>query len=666
MNIQVAKTAGFCFGVNRAVDLVYELAQTRQSVKTLGPIIHNPQLVEDLSRKGVGIISAPEEAEKRDTVVIRSHGVGQDIYNKLAQMQVDYVDATCPFVSKIHKIVREKSQKGYVVIIAGDKNHPEVLGIKGHSVGETYVIKDQEELLECLKKIAEEGDKQAILVAQTTFNTNIWENCVESAKNLYTNLIFFDTICNATNERQTEAVSLAKENDLMIVIGGRESSNTKKLKEVCSPYAETYLIETKDELSSIPFYRFTTVGVTAGASTPAYIIKEVLTTMSEMLNNQEEELNFAQLFEQSLETEKLYNGKRVKGIVTTVAPNEIHVDIGAKQAGIVQADELSENPDLKPADIVSKGDEIDLVVLKVNDQEGVVMLSKKRCDAQAGFELVKKAFEDGEVLTGVITNVVKGGVLVLANHTKIFVPASQVSDKRVDDLNTLLKQEVQFKILEVNEKRGRALGSIRAVLNDSKKAAEEKFWSEVEVGKHYTGEVKSLTSYGAFVDLGGVDGMIHITELAWTKVKHPSEVVNIGDVVEVYVKDLDVEKRRISLGYKKSEDNPWVKFENEYHIGDVVPVKIVSFTNYGAFATIIPGIDGLIHISQIANQRVEKIGEIFEIGQEVEAKIIDINFETKRVSLSTRALLPEEDQKVSKSEEVVYSSEDAADEETAE
>lgn len=653
MNIQVAKSAGFCFGVNRAVDLVYELAKNKSHVKTLGPIIHNPQLVEDLSQKGVQIIDTPSEADEQDTVVIRSHGVGQEVYEALSSRQIAYVDATCPFVSKIHKIVRKKSLEGNVIIIAGDKDHPEVLGIKGHSVGETYVIKDENELADVLKNLKENGNKPAVLVAQTTFNTTFWEKCVESAKKLYTNLIFFDTICNATNERQTEAIRLAKENDLMIVIGGKHSSNTKKLKEVCSAYAPTYLIETKDELHDLSLRRFCSIGVTAGASTPAYIIKEVLKTMSEILNNQNEELeeDFAQLFEQSLETEKLYNGKRVKGIVTTVAPNEVHVDIGAKQAGIVPADELTENPDLKPTDIVKEGDEIELVVLKVNDQEGIVTLSKKRCDAQAGFDIIKKAFEDGEVLEGIITNVVKGGVLVLSNHTKVFIPASQVSDKRVEDLNTLLKNEVKFKILEVNEKRGRALGSIRAVINEGKKALEEKFWAEVEVGKHYTGEVKSLTSYGAFVDLGGVDGMIHITELAWTKVKHPSEIVNIGDVVEVYVKDLDVERHRISLGYKKSEDNPWVKFEKEYAVGDVVTVKIVSFTNYGAFATIIPGIDGLIHISQIANQRVEKIGEILEIGQEVDAKIIDINFEAKRVSLSMRALLSDDEQKIVKDED---------------
>ncbi|MBC8611167.1 30S ribosomal protein S1 [uncultured Ruminococcus sp.] len=655
--ITVAKTAGFCFGVNRAVDLVYHLVEEVTSVKTLGPIIHNPQLVDDLSQKGVSILDSPQQARSGDTVVIRSHGVGQQVYEELERPGIHLVDATCPFVAKIHKIVAEHSAAGETIIIAGDKNHPEVLGIQGHCQGECYVVKDEQELLEVLKNIK----KPAIMVAQTTFHANLWRKCVEIVKNLCTNLVFFDTICNATNERQAEAVLLAQQNDLMIVIGGKESSNTKKLKEVCAEFAETYLLETAEELDKLPpLCQYASIGVTAGASTPAYIIKEVLKTMSEMLNKQEGEMDFATLFEQSLESEKLYNGKRVKGIVTTIAPNEVHVDIGAKQAGIVPADELTDDPSQATSDVVSKGDEIELVVLKVNDQEGIVTLSKKRCDAVAGFEEIKKAAEDGTVLTGTVVNVVKGGVLVLSNHTKVFIPASQVSDKRVEDLNTLLKTEVQFKILEVNERRNRALGSVRAVLESDKKEKEEKFWSEVEVGKIYKGEVKSLTSYGAFVDLGGVDGMIHITELSWSKIKHPSEIVNVGDIVEVYVKDLDPEKRRISLGYKKSEDNPWEIFKRDYKIDDVVKVKIVSFTNYGAFAEIIPGIDGLIHISQIANQRVEKISDILEIGQEVEVKIIDINYDAKRVSLSMRALLPEEDQKIAKEgdSDVVYSSED--------
>ena len=351
------------------------------------------------------------------------------------------------------------------------------------------------------------------------------------------------------------------------------------------------------------------------------------------------------MLEQSLESEKIYNGKRVTGVVTSVAPNEVHVDIGAKQAGIVPAEELTDDPNAKIEDLVKKGDEIELSVVKVNDQEGIVTLSKKRCDAQKGFEKIKEAYENGTVLDAVITDVVRGGVLAYTCNTKIFIPAPHCSNTRVEDLSTLLKKQVRLMIIEVNENRNRAKGSVRAVLNAERRAKQEKFWEEVEIGKVYTGEVKSLTSYGAFVDLGGIDGMIHITELAWKKVKHPSEIVNVGDMVEVYIKDFDREKKRISLGYKKDCDNPWTIFTTKYAVGDVATVKIVSFATYGAFAEILPGVDGLIHISQIANQHVEKIADVLKLGEEVDAKIIAIDTDKKRVSLSMRALLSEDQQK---------------------
>lgn len=376
--------------------------------------------------------------------------------------------------------------------------------------------------------------------------------------------------------------------------------------------------------------------------------------MSEILRNEENE-DFATLLEQSLESEKIYNGKRVTGVVTSVAPNEVHVDISAKQAGIVPAEELTDDPNAKIEELVKKGDEIELSVVKVNDQEGIVTLSKKRCDAQKGFEKIKEAYENGTVLDAVITDVVRGGVLAYTCNTKIFIPAPHCSNTRVEDLSTLLKKQVRLMIIEVNENRNRAKGSVRAVLNAERKAKQEKFWEEVEVGKVYTGEVKSLTSYGAFVDLGGIDGMIHVTELAWKKVKHPSEIVNVGDMVEVYIKDFDKEKKRISLGYKKDCDNPWTIFTTKYAVDDVVTVKIVSFATYGAFAEILPGVDGLIHISQIANQHVEKIADVLKLGEEVDAKIIAIDTDKKRVSLSMRALLSENEQK----RELVSEDEDA-------
>ncbi len=646
--ITLAKTAGFCFGVDRAVNLVFELLNNGNNVATLGPIIHNPQLVEKLEIQGARIIDCPSEAKSNEIIVIRSHGVANEVYEELNKLNIKYADATCPYVAKIHKIVRESTNSGHTVIIAGDKSHPEVQGIKGHCNQNAYVISNENQLKDLYNNLDEVEKNNCVLVAQTTYNTNLWGKCVLIAKKLYTNIKIFDTICSATSERQSEAANLAAKNDLMLVIGGKQSSNTKKLSQVCEEYCKTILIETMDELYNIELSHYDKIGITAGASTPAYIIKEVLKTMTDILRNEENELDFATLLEQSLESEKIYNGKRVKGIVTTVAANEVHVDIGAKQAGIIPADELSDNPNLKVEDIVKKGDEIDLCVVKVNDQEGIVILSKKRCDAQAGFENLKKAYEEEAVIDGVITDVVRGGVLVYACNTKLFVPASQCSDKRVENLETLLKQQVKLKVIEINQERNRAKGSVRAVTSQARKEQQSKFWEEVEIGTTYKGEVKSLTAYGAFVDLGGIDGMIHITELSWSKIKHPSEVLKQGDIVEVYIKDVDKEKKRISLGYKNSKANPWNMFVEKYNVDDVVDAKIVSFTAYGAFAEIMPGVDGLIHISQIANKRVEKISEVLKVGQDVQAKIIEIDLDKKRVSLSMRALLSEEEQKKDK------------------
>lgn len=639
INITVAKTAGFCFGVARAVNKAFELADKKINAVTLGPIIHNPQIVKRLEEKGIPSVLTTEDIKDNQTVIIRSHGVPLSVYDKLSDKEI--VDCTCPFVLKIHKIVKEQSEEGKIILIAGNKDHPEVQGIKGHCKGEVYTFETEEELFEIFKKLKDDNEKSVAMVAQTTFNKKIWKIFQEKSKKLYTNLSIFDTICSATDLRQQEAVEIAQKSDYMIVIGGKESSNTRKLYEICKEYCKTVLIETKSELDKSQILCHSSIGITAGASTPADIIKEVLNTMSEIIKEQNEELDFAELLEQSL-NEKLYTGKRVKGIVTTIAPNEIHVDVGAKQAGIVPSAEISDDPNYDFAKEIKKGDEIQLMVLKVNDQEGIVTLSKKRCDAEAGFDEICKAHEEKAVLTGTITDVVRGGVLVLTNNTKIFIPSSMVSDRRIEDLNTLLKTEVQFRIVEINDKRRRAVGSAKSVLMDVKKAKQEEFWANVEVGKVYNGEVKSTTSYGAFVDLGGVDGMVHITELSWTKIKSPEEVVKVGDIVEVYVKDIDAEKKKISLGYKKTEDNPWEILKKDYPVDSIIPVKIVSLTTFGAFAQVIPGVDGLIHISQIANKRIDKVADVLKVGDVVDAKIMEIDFEKKKVNLSIRATLPEE------------------------
>ena len=636
--ITLAKTAGFCFGVKRAVDKAFELARSGVDAVTLGPIIHNPQVVERLAKMGVPPVDSPDQAAPGQTVLIRSHGVPKKVYNLLKNNPV--VDCTCPFVAKIHRIVEEESAAGRAILVAGDPGHPEVQGIMGFSSSPVYTFRTEQELQNILNVLHENGGKPISVVAQTTFHEILWRKFQQFIENHYTNAKIFDTICSATTMRQKEAVELAQQSDYMVVVGGKSSSNTLKLYEICSRFCETALVETKSELDKSQIFRHNRIGVTAGASTPADIIKEVQTTMTEILENHDEELNFAELLEQSL-NEKLYTGKRVKGIVTNVAPNELHVDVGAKQAGIVPASEISDEA-VNLMEMFHKDDEIDLIVLKVNDQEGIVTLSKKRCDAEAGYDAIREAYENGTVLEGTVTEVVKGGILVTTNGIKVFIPASMTSDRKVEDLNTLLKKDVRFKVIEINDRRRRAVGSIRAVLADEKKAKQEEFWANVEIGKVYHGEVKSLTSYGAFVDLGGVDGMIHITELSWTRIKTPEEVVKVGDMVEVYIKDIDTEKKKISLGYKKAEDNPWEIFKRDYQIGDVAEVKIVSITSFGAFAQIIPGVDGLIHISQIANERIAKVSDKLAVGDVVKAKIIDIDFDKKKVSLSIREVLDEE------------------------
>ena len=636
----VAKSAGFCFGVSRSVKMAEEMLAAEQNCYSLGELIHNDDVVRHLQSEGLTVVDGPEQIPQGASVIIRSHGVPHSVYEAFEQNGIPYVDATCPYVRQIQKIVADQPQDT-LVLVAGDAKHPEVKGIIGHCNATFVTFESAEELQKITENSPNLAKMNSVMVAQTTFNTSEWQKCVETAKKLYTKPKIFDTICKATLMRQTEAAHLAEVSDIMIVIGGRHSSNTRKLSDICSRYCKTIWVETAQELLNgqadvvCQIAAGSRVGVTAGASTPVRIIKEVQKTMSEILK--EEEMSFEEMLDQSFKS--TYTGEKVKAVVTSVAPNEITVDIGTKHTGYVPLAELTSDPSLKPEDIVKKGDEIELVVLRVNDVEGTVMLSKKRLDAQAGFEKVMAAAGTGEVLSGTVTDVVKGGVLAITEGVKVFIPASLSGVSKNEPLEQLLKQKVDFVIREVNEKRHRAVGSIKDVLKEQKKALEEKFWGEVEVGKRYQGVVKSLTSYGAFVDLGGVDGMVHISELSWLRIKHPSDVVKVGDVLDVYVKDIDTENKKISLGYKKTEDNPWEVLKRDYEIGSVVTAKVVSMTAFGAFAQIIPGVDGLIHISQISNERINKPQDVLTIGQEVQVQITDIDFDKKRVSLSMKALL---------------------------
>ncbi len=659
VKITLAETAGFCFGVDRAVNLVNELLEKGQKVCTLGPIIHNPQLVENLKQRGVIIINTPQETPQGYTVVIRSHGVGAEVYDFFEKNSIQYADATCPFVSKIHKIAAAYSQKGETILIAGNADHPEVQGIRGHCKGESYAFQSANELEKFLEDNPNFCHKSVVLVAQTTFQVFEWEKCKEKLKKVCTNPIIFDTICIATDKRQHEAEELSQKSDLMIIVGGKESSNTNKLCEVCANHCETVHIESSAELKKELVLGKKYIGVTAGASTPSYIIKEVQNTMSEILENkqieaeakeaevetaakvEEGEFDFAKAIEDTFK--KVHRGQRVKGIVVGINPSELQIDMGTKHAGFVPADEFTQNGTVRLEDAVKIGDEVELEVTKVNDQEGFVLLSKQKIDSYKGFEDILKAKENNATIEGVVFEVVNGGVLANSKGTRVFIPASQTGIAKDGDMSVLLKQKVAFKILETEDKRGRkhVVGSIKAVLNAERKEKAAKLLESIEVGKVYTGTVKSLTSYGAFVDIGGVDGMIHVSELSWKRIKNPAQVVSVGDTVEVYVKEYDAEKGKISLGYKKTEDNPWEILKNTYNVDDVIKGKVVSLPAFGAFVNVIDGVDGLVHISQIANKRINKPSDVLKIGDEVEAKIVGIDYENKRVSLSMRALIEE-------------------------
>jgi 4-hydroxy-3-methylbut-2-enyl diphosphate reductase len=636
VNITLAKSAGFCFGVDRAVKMVYQELDKGGSVCTLGPIIHNQNVVDDLKKRGVRIIESISEINPDERVIIRSHGVGKSIYDEIAEKGNQFIDATCPFVAKIHKIVREKSAQGYEIMIAGDYSHPEVEGIVGHCLKKPVVFKDEHELKNFFLKNPDFLKKKVAIVAQTTYNIIRWRLCLDMFPKDNQDIEIFETICNATSARQSSAIELAKKSDVMIVIGGMHSSNTVKLHSVCSQYCPSYHIEDSGGLDGLNLSDAKNIGITAGASTPAYIIKEVQSHMSENLTKVSEE-NFEEMLEQTFK--KIHTGEKVTGKIVKVNNTEAIVDLGTKHTGYIALDELTDDPSKKPSDIVNVDDEVELIVLKVNDQDGTVQLSKKKVDEMAGFDNVNKACESGEIVEGVVQSIIKGGILVSCLGVKVFVPASQTGVSRDESLDVLVKKNVKLKIIEVNAQRRRAVGSIKAVKKAEKDAAQKKFWETAEVGTEYKGEVKSITNYGAFVDLGGIDGMVHISELSWGRIKHPSEVVKVGDVIEVYIKDLDKEAGRISLGYRRNEDNPWEKFRNEYSIGDVVSAKIVSITPFGAFAQIIEGVDGLIHISQLADKRVDDVKEIVKVGQTVDVKITDVDYDKKRISISMRALL---------------------------
>ena len=633
MEIKLAKTAGFCFGVNRAVETLEKESQEKK-ISTLGPIIHNEFVVSELEKKGVSVIDSLTELQNGNALAIRAHGVGKDTVDEIGNMGIECIDLTCPYVKKIHNIVYKHHNEGYKIVIVGNKNHPEVIGINGWCKNNAIIALDISDINGKIDR-----DDKICLVCQTTMDRQTFETISDCVKSLCDDVLIFDTICSATNERQSEAAQIAKESELMLVIGAGHSSNTVKLTGICKKYCKnTFQIESFEDFPqniNIP----KKIGITAGASTPPVIIKEVIDKMVENINGAE---SFAQEFEEYEKSLITLNTRDVvKGTVMSVSEKGISVNLGYKSDGFVPAAEVTDDPSADITKMYAAGDEVEVFVVRVNDVDGEVTLSMKKLAMMKGAKEIEEAFESKEILTGKVIQAVNGGVVVSAKGARVFVPASQASDRFLQDLESIVGDEVAFRIIDIRKMRGRTkvIGSVKNVLVEQKAALAESFWADIEVGKEYKGIVKSLTKFGAFADIGGVDGLIHISQLSWSKIKHPSEVVNVGDEVSVYVLEFDKETGKVSLGFKKAEDNPWVKVENELKVDDVIDVKVVRIVPFGAFAEIYPGVDGLIHISQVADKRIAKVEDELTVGQHVQAKVVEIDLEKQKIGLSIRALI---------------------------
>ena len=638
-NVIIAKSAGFCFGVSRSVDMAEKLLE-EGNAWSLGQLIHNDDVVNVLAQKGLGLINAPDELPEGERVIIRSHGIAKSVYEALEKRNAVITDATCPKVKKIHEIVSKASENGRFVVIIGMRNHPEVEAVCGWCE-DHKLCENAQELQDFLDNRTDLLDKPITMVIQTTQTRSNFTECSNLLKKRCTNVEIFDTICGATSMRQEEASKLSAECDAMVVIGGKHSANSVHLAEICRQFCDNVqFINKADEIDMDKLKAAKTVGITAGASAPAWIIKEVSNKMSEEIKidaaaAEEKEMSFDEMLEESIKT--IYNGDKVTGYVVAITGTEISVDIGTKYSGFIPTTEFTDDG-IKVEEAVKVGDEIEAVVVRVNDVEGTVMLSKKRLDVAKSWAAVENAVEDGTVLEGVVTEENKGGIVVSVKGVRVFVPASQSGLPKEAEMSQLLKQKVRVKITEVNRGRKRVVGSIRAVAQKERRERAEAIWNEIEIGKKYHGTVKSMTSYGAFVDIGGIDGMVHVSEMSWSRIKNPAEVFSVGDEVDVYVINFDKEKRKISLGYKDPAENPWAKFTAAYEVGSTAEVKIVKLMTFGAFAEVLPGVDGLIHISQIANRRIGKPEEVLTVGDVVEAKITAIDNENQKISLSIRAL----------------------------
>ncbi len=641
MEIIIAKNAGFCFGVDRAVKMTLEeLEKEGEQVYSYGPLIHNPQAVSELEDKGLTTLESFERIGE-GRLIFRSHGVPEAIQEKAVEMGLSVVDCTCPYVKAVHKRVRDFSDKGYDIVIIGDSAHPEVIGINGWCYDKAYIIDSEEEA----RNLPQLG--KVCVVSQTTNKLEKFQLLADIVKERSSESEIFNTICNATRTRQDSAAELAQRVDAMIVIGGKTSSNTTKLAEISRKYCNNvYLIETVEELALQELQNFNTIGITAGASTPDWIIKEAVKVME---NYNKDEMMEA--IESSFK--RINRGEVLKGIVLYVTNTEVMVNINYKSDGIITRDELSKDGDLNPKDLFKVGDEIDVFVVKLDDGDGNVVLSAKRVGFIKDWEVLEESFKNEDIVEAKVINAVKGGLTVMVNSVNGFMPASQISMNYVSDLNQFKGKTLRAKIIDFDIQKRRMILSRKAIEKTESDSKRKALWETIEVGKTLAGTVQRLTDFGAFVDLGGIDGLIHISDLAWFRVKHPSDVLKEGDKVEVKVLAFDMEKNRISLGLKQTTEEPWEVFVRDYKVGDVIEGEVVNILDFGAFVRVIKGVDGLLHVSQISKDHVEKPSDVLKLGQKLMVKITEINEADKKISLSAKDAIESSDETVETEETAV-------------
>lgn len=630
--IRRAENAGFCFGVKQAIEKTEEAARTAaengKRIFSMGPLIHNERVTADLEKQGIKIIKSLDEAEAGHQVVIRSHGEGEAFYREAEEKGIELVDATCPFVAKIHKLVHEADRQ---VVIVGDASHPEVMGIFGWCRKPAIVVSSYEEAASL-----EEDD--LFIVTQTTIKEEMLKDVIRAFEDNKKTFTVNNTICSATSKRQDACEKLAKNSDLMVVIGGKNSSNTKKLYEISKKYcANSYFVQNIEDLPLKQLQKCNRIGIAAGASTPECTIKEVIARMSEVTLENNNELNMQDLMDEIEKSLRLpRGGEIVTGKVHQVTDKEVIVNLGCKKDGILPIAEVTLEEGQTLADAFKVDDEIQAKVIKTDDGDGGILLSKKKLEISANWDEIVKALEDKTVLEVKVTRQVNGGVIAEYKEVSGFIPLSQLSDHYVENAEEFVGQTMEVRVSRVDQRRNRAVFSHKLFLNDEKDKLVAEIWENLNVDDVVEGTVMRFTDYGAFVDIGGIDGLLHISEISWGKLKHPQEVLSIGQKINVKVLSMNEEKGKISLGLKQNQPEPWSIIDTTYEVGQVIEGKVVQIKEYGAFVELEPGLDGLVHISEVAHKRVGNINDELEVGQIVNAKILEIDKDRKRISLSIR------------------------------